>query len=47
MLKKIILAIAAIGVSSAALAHHGRDDERERATGPGRAGGRHRHSLPL
>ena len=33
MLKKIILAIAAIGVSSAALAHDGRDNDwgRERA----------------
>ena len=29
MLKKIILAIAAIGVSSAALAHDGRDYDRE------------------
>jgi hypothetical protein len=33
MLKKIILAIAAIGVSSAALAHDGRDYERERDRG--------------
>ena len=30
MLKKIILAIAAVGVSSAAFAHDGRDYERER-----------------
>jgi hypothetical protein len=30
MLKRVILAIAAIGVSSAALAHDGRDYERER-----------------
>ena len=30
MLKKVILAIAAIGVSSAAFAHDGRDYERER-----------------
>ena len=33
MLKKIILAIAAIGVSSAALAHDGRDYERDRDRG--------------
>ena len=30
MLKKLILAIAAVGVSSAAFAHDGRDYERER-----------------
>ena len=33
MLKKLILAIAAIGVSSAALAHDRRDYERERDRG--------------
>ena len=33
MFKKVILAIAAIGVSSAALAHDGRDYERERDRG--------------